>query len=112
MLSVLLNKTFLYYTDIVILLLQKIVRKYKPKTNRGKADGGLMKRAVEEVMKGLSFQQVARDLNINKITLSRYVKTPKAGLANYEDEFTPNFNARQVFTKEEEEGLEEIEDTK
>ena len=51
-----------------------MVRNNKPKTDRGKADGCLMKRAVEEVENGRSVRQVARDIHIDRITLSRYVK--------------------------------------
>ena len=75
---------------------QKKVQNYKPKTSRAKADSGLMKRAVDEVEKGHSIRQVARDLNIDRITLSRYVKKFRAGLAATNDDFKPCFNHRQV----------------
>ena len=71
---------------------------YKPKTDRGQADVGLMKRAVEEVENGRSVRQVARDLHIDRITLSRYVKKYQAGQAASNDEFVPCFSHRQVGT--------------
>lgn len=74
-----------------------MVRNYKPKTDRAKADGSLMKRAVEEVLEnGRSVRQVARDLQIDRITLSRYIKKYQAGLATSNEDFAPNFNHRQV----------------
>uniref|UniRef100_UPI00358F367E uncharacterized protein n=1 Tax=Myxine glutinosa TaxID=7769 RepID=UPI00358F367E len=84
-----------------------MVRHYKPKTDRGKADGSLMRRAVQEVEKGFSIRQVALDLKIDRITLSRYVKKCQSGQASSNDELVPHFNTRQIFTEEEERGLEE-----
>ena len=75
-----------------------MTRNHKPKTDRGKADGGLMKRSVEKVENGRSFRQVAWDLHIDRITLSRYVKKCQAGQATSNDEFVPSFSHRQVGT--------------
>ncbi|GBM98065.1 hypothetical protein AVEN_121492-1 [Araneus ventricosus] len=50
-----------------------MVRNYKPKSICGKVDGSLMKRAVEEVMKGRSVRQTSKHLAIDRITLSRVV---------------------------------------
>lgn len=77
-------------------LIENMVRTYKRKTNRSKADGGLMKRAVEEVVKGRSVRQVARDLQIDRITLSRYVFKFHAGQTGNTSDFAPNYNSRQV----------------
>ncbi|GBL91016.1 hypothetical protein AVEN_184406-1 [Araneus ventricosus] len=52
-------------------LAEKMVRNYKPKTDRGKVDGSLMKRAIEDVMKDRSVRQTSKDLAIDRITLPR-----------------------------------------
>ena len=75
-----------------------MVRNYKPKTDRGKADGGMMKRAVEEVENGCSVRQFVQDLHTGRITLSRYVKKYQAGQAPSNYEFIPCFSHRQVGT--------------
>ncbi|KAK3885036.1 hypothetical protein Pcinc_010691 [Petrolisthes cinctipes] len=84
---------------------EKMVRNYKPKTDRGRVDGNLMKRAVEEVTKGKSVREVSRAMNVDRITLSRYVKKFQEGQAETTKDYTPKYNTRQVFTEAEEEGL-------
>ncbi|GBM94751.1 hypothetical protein AVEN_66045-1 [Araneus ventricosus] len=86
-----------------------MIRNYKPKTDRdrGKVDGSLMKRAVEEVMKGRSVRQTSKDLAIDRITLSRYVKKYQSGKAKDDNNLSPRFNTIMVFLKQEEDGLEE-----
>ena len=73
-----------------------MVRNYKPKTDRGKADGNLMKRAVEEVTEGKSIREVSRTLDIDRTTLSRYVKKFQAGQVEKTTDYTPKYNTRQV----------------
>lgn len=55
-----------------------------------------MKRAVEEVKNGRSVREVARALQINRTTLSRYVKKSLALQNGSSDDFLPHFNTRQV----------------
>ena len=73
-----------------------MVRKYLAKTDRGRADGNLMERAVDEVVKGKSIREVSRLLHVNRITLSRYVKKFQAGQAEKTKDYAPNYNTRQV----------------
>ncbi|XP_076035778.1 uncharacterized protein LOC143021873 isoform X3 [Oratosquilla oratoria] len=84
-----------------------MVRKYQSKTDRARADGNLMERAVDEVVKGKSIREVSRLLDVNRITLSRYVKKFQAGQAKKTKDYAPKYNTRQVFTEEEEDGLAE-----
>ncbi|GBL90531.1 hypothetical protein AVEN_179450-1 [Araneus ventricosus] len=84
-----------------------MVRSYKPKSVRGKVDGSLMKRAVEEVMKGCSVRQTSKHLAIDRITLSRYVKKYQSGKAKDDNDFSPRFKTRMVFSEQKEDGLEE-----
>ena len=72
-----------------------MVRYYRPKTNR-KRDIDLMERAVREVQSGRSVRQVSRDLKIDRITLSRYVKKMKEDHHDPENIFKPNYNHKQV----------------
>ena len=69
--------------------LQQMVRNYKPKTDRGKTDGSLMKRAVQEVSGGRSIREVSRALNIDRTTLSRYYKKFSEGQAEETKDFIP-----------------------
>ena len=73
-----------------------MVRNYKPKTERRKVDGALMKRAVEEVTDGKSVREVSRLLNVDRITLSRYVKKSHEGKVQDTKDFVPKYNTRQV----------------
>ncbi|GBN71066.1 hypothetical protein AVEN_90521-1 [Araneus ventricosus] len=86
---------------------KKMVRNYKPKSVCGKVDGSLMKRAVEEVMKGHSVRQTSKHLAIDHITLSWYVKKYQSGKAKDDNDFSPHFNTRMVFSKQQEDVLEE-----
>ncbi|GBM27581.1 hypothetical protein AVEN_97094-1 [Araneus ventricosus] len=58
-----------------------MVRNYKPKSICGKVDGSLMKRAVEEVMKGRSVRQTSQHLAIDRRTLSRRNRRNQVGLS-------------------------------
>ena len=51
-----------------------MVRYYKRKTQKGQHDGTLMLKAVCAVRNGLFIRAVARDLNMNRTTIGRYVK--------------------------------------
>ena len=53
---------------------QRMVRNSVAKTDRGKADGALMGRAVDEVQNGQPIREVAPVLHVNRTTLGRYVK--------------------------------------
>lgn len=73
-----------------------MTRNRKRKTERGQADGALMRRAVEEVINGKSVRGVAENLNLNRTTLGRYVNKVKSGVLKVEDDMSPRYNSRQV----------------
>ena len=82
---------------------------YKAKTQKGQHDGTRMLKAVIEVIKGNKITHVARDLNVNRTTLGRYVKRVEGKemegkeLRNFTGEdFKSKMNHRQIFTPEEE----------
>ena len=52
----------------------KMVRNYKPTTDRAIYDGAFVARALEEVDKGKSLRDVSNDLHIPKTTLIRFRK--------------------------------------
>lgn len=72
-----------------------MVRNYDPKTDRGKADGEIMQRAVEAVRKGSSVRKAAADYNVNRTTLARYLKKSENKPATSVT-FKPAYNSRQV----------------
>ena len=75
---------------------QRMVRNRVAKTDRGKADGALMRRAVDEVQNGQPIREVARVLHVNRTTLGRYVKKLRAEEVGPNDDLTPKFNTRQA----------------
>ena len=77
-----------------------MVRHYKPKAQKGRHDGTLMQRAVEDVRNGKSLRSVARDLKLNRTTLGRYVKRME-GIA-LEAITSEHSQHRQIFTSAEE----------
>ena len=52
----------------------KMVRNYKPRTDRATYDGALVARALEELDRGKFLKDVSNDLHIPKTTLIRFRK--------------------------------------
>ena len=50
------------------------MRSYKRKTNRGSISEDVLKRAAEDVRQGGKIRNIAKDYNINRMTLTRYIK--------------------------------------
>lgn len=92
-----------------------MVRNYKAKKN-ARFDSGIMIRAVQEVMDGGKIRSVARDLKIDRMTLTRYVKKckedgiPPAELTSLETNMRPlpkkkhqqnvrKYNRRRCYTR-------------
>ena len=77
-----------------------MVRHYKRKTSRGLADEDDIRAAVFKVVTdGGKIAQIAREMNIPRTTLLRYVKKTNDGsLVTYK----ANFSHRQVFTSRDE----------
>lgn len=72
-----------------------MVRNYIKKTERNKTDGAIMQRAVDSVRGGSSIRKIAADYQINRTTLSRYLKKTDASPAN-DIQYKPAYNSRQV----------------
>ena len=55
-----------------------------------------MKAALNEILEGRPLNVVAREFNIDRMTLKRYCSIKKL---NPNESFKPNYNNKQVFTK-------------
>lgn len=83
-----------------------MVRSYKRKTDRGKIENDVMKKAVEEVNGGKAIRQVAKEFTIPYPTLRRYVVLQKNRPNNNSiTRFTPHYDNHKVFTTDQEKEL-------
>ena len=61
--------------DFIFLFLDVMVRNYKRKSGKGVFDNGITQSAVHEVVEnGGKIRTVARDMQLDRMTLTRYVK--------------------------------------
>ncbi|KPP61548.1 hypothetical protein Z043_120335 [Scleropages formosus] len=74
-------------------------RTYKRKTNRGSTTIEEMERAAADVMGGKSIRSVAKDRNIDRSTLQRYIKK-KAVKEVKTVGYSGTAEAKRVFTEE------------
>jgi transposase-like protein len=75
----------------------------KRKTEREPVDSVRMKTAVEEVVNGQkSAASIAAQFGIKRTTLRRYIQKYTAAGEKEEVAFMPQYNARQVFTADQE----------
>ena len=72
-----------------------MVRNRKPQTSCGQADGEQMKAAVMQVRNGRSIREVAIEYEINRTTLSRYLRRAE-NVSVEEVDFTPQYSTRKV----------------
>ena len=80
-----------------------MARNRKRKTDREPVDSAQMKAAVEEVVKGQKkAASVAEEFRIKRTTLRRYIQKYKAASNKEGVSFVPKYNARQVFSAEQE----------
>ena len=83
--------------DFVILLPDVMVGNHKRKSGKGVFDSSIMQRAVHEVVQnGGKIRTVARDMQVDRMTLTRYVKKFRVGQINEQDILIPKLNTRQV----------------
>ncbi|XP_065658158.1 uncharacterized protein LOC136082668 [Hydra vulgaris] len=80
----------------------KMVRNRIKKTNKVAIPSETMKVAVNKVLEGTQLNVVARQFNIDRMTLKRYCRKKRL---NPNEAFKPNYNNRQVFTAEDEKSL-------
>ena len=85
-----------FFTDL------KMVRNRIKKTNKVAIPSETMKVAVNKVLEGTQLNVVARQFNIDRMTLKRYCRKKRL---NPNEAFKPNYNNRQVFTAEDEKSL-------
>ena len=85
-----------FFTDL------KMVRNRIKKTNKVAIPSETMKVAVNKVLEGTQLNVVARQFNIDRMTLKRYCRKKRL---NLNEAFKPNYNNRQVFTAEDEKSL-------
>ncbi|XP_065654645.1 tigger transposable element-derived protein 4-like [Hydra vulgaris] len=79
-----------------------MVRNRIKKTNKVAIPSETMKVAVNKVLEGTQLNVVARQFNIDRMTLKRYCRKKRL---NPNEAFKPNYNNRQVFTAEDEKSL-------
>ncbi|XP_065658716.1 uncharacterized protein LOC136083243 [Hydra vulgaris] len=82
-----------------------MVRNRIKKTNKVAIPSDTMKVAVNKVLEGTQLNVVARQFNIDRMTLKRYCRKKRL---NPNEAFKPNYNNRQVFTAEDEKSLSSI----
>lgn len=81
----------------------RMARNRQRKTDRRPVESMQMKKAVEEVINGQkSAASIAREFSIKRTTLRRYIQKYKAAGDKGDIRFVPKYNARQVFTEEQE----------
>ena len=74
-----------------------MARNYKRKSGKGVFDSSIMQRAVHEVVQnGGKIRTVARDMQVDRMTLTRYVKKFRVGQINEQNILIPKLNTRQV----------------
>ncbi|XP_065652823.1 uncharacterized protein LOC136080140 [Hydra vulgaris] len=79
-----------------------MVRNRIKKTNKVAIPSETMKVAVNKVLEGTQLNVVARQFNIDRMTLKRYCRKKRL---DPNEAFKPNYNNRQVFTAEDEKSL-------
>ena len=79
-----------------------MVRNRIKKTNKVAIPSETMKVAVNKVLEGTQLNVVARQFNIDRMTLKRYCRKKRL---NPNEAFKPNYNNRQVFTAEDKKSL-------
>ena len=74
-----------------------MVRNYRRKSGKGIFDSAIMERAAKEVVDNNGkLRTVARELQVDKETLRRYVKKYREAPVGKVVSFTPQLNHRQV----------------
>ena len=74
-----------------------MVRNYKRKSGKGVFDSGIVQKAVQEVVQNEGkIRTVARDVQVDKMTLTRYVEKFRDGQINEQDILFPKLNTRQI----------------
>ena len=74
-----------------------MVRNYKRKSGKGVFDSGIMQRAVYEVVQnGGKIRTVARDMQVDRMILTRYVNKFRDGQINEQNILVAKLNTRQV----------------
>ena len=72
-----------------------MVRNCKRKSGKGVFDSGIMQRAVHEVVQnGDKIGTVARYMQMDRMTLTRYVQKFRDGQINKQDILVPKLNTR------------------
>ena len=78
-------------------MLKQLTVEYKKKGTRKGLDSGLMHRAIAEVIEnGGTMRSVAKQFDVDRMTLTRYVKKYRDGVIKDDDVIKPKYNVRQV----------------
>lgn len=83
------------------------MRNRSRQTTRGSVSSDRMRDAAQAVIDGKSLCATAKDCEIPKATLSRYVRKMRQNGPHESIRFTPHYNVRQIFTETEENMLSE-----
>ena len=74
-----------------------MVRNYKRRSDKGVSNSGIMQRAVHEVVQnGGKIRTVARGMQVDRMTFTRYVKKFRDVQINEQNILVPKLNTRQV----------------
>ena len=83
--------------DFIFLFPDITVRNDKRRSGKGVFDFGIMQRAVHEVVQnGGKIRTVARGMQVDRMTLTRYVKKFRDGQISKQDILVPKLNTKQV----------------